>query len=51
MLPLERSDRVRIAFDDHRLMANAELLPATLAQHLCLPQLVQQASAWAMRRL
>ena len=31
------------AFDDHRLVANAGLLlPATLAQHLGLPELVQQ---------
>ena len=32
MLPLEHSDRIRIAFDDHRLVANAGLLlPARLA--------------------
>ena len=43
MLPLEHPDRIHIAFDDHRLVANAGLiLPATLAQHLGLPQLVQQ---------
>ena len=36
-------DRVQIAFDDHRLVNHAGLiLPATLAQHLGLPQLVQQ---------
>ena len=35
MLPLEHSDRIQIAFDDHRLVANAGLLlPVTLAQHL-----------------
>ena len=35
--------RIHIAFDDHRLVANAGLLlPVTLAQHLGLPQLVQQ---------
>ena len=35
MLPLEHPDRIQIAFDDHRLVANAGLLlPATLAQHL-----------------
>ena len=33
----------QIAFDDHRLVANAGLLlPATLAQHLGLPQLVDR---------
>ena len=43
MLPLEHPDRIQIAFDDHRLVANAGLLlPVTLAQHLGLPQLVQQ---------
>ena len=34
MLPHEYSDRIQIAFDDHRLVVNAGLfLPATLAQH------------------
>ena len=43
MLPLEHPDRIQIAFDDHRLVANAGLiLPATLAQHLGLPQLVDR---------
>ena len=43
MLPRNHPDGIRIAFDDHRLVANAGLtLPATLAQHLGLPQLVQQ---------
>ena len=43
MLPLEHPDGIHIAFDDNRLVANAGLLlPATLAQHLGLPQLVQQ---------
>ena len=43
MLPLEHPDHIRIAFDDHRLVANAGLLlPATLAQHLGLPQLVDR---------
>ena len=42
MLPRNHPDRIRIAFDDHRLVANAGLiLPATLALHLGLPQLVQ----------
>ena len=43
MLPLDHPDRIQIAFDDHRLVNNAGLiLPATLAQRLGLPQLVQQ---------
>ena len=43
MLPRHHPDRIRIAFDDHRLVANAGLLlPATLARHLGLPQLVQE---------
>ena len=41
MLPPSEADRIRIAFDDHRLVANAGLLlPATLAQHLGLRELV-----------
>ena len=43
MLPSNDPDRTQITFDDHRLVANAGLiLPDTLAQHLGLPQLVQQ---------
>ena len=43
MLPSNDPDRIQITFDDHRLVANAGLiLPATLAQHLGLPQPVQQ---------
>ena len=43
MLPSNDPDGIHIAFDDHRLVNNAGLiLPATLAQHLGLPQLVQQ---------
>ena len=35
MLPPERPDRIHVAFDDHRLVANAELIfPTTLAHHL-----------------
>ena len=35
MLPQNKPDRIRIVFDDHRLVANAGLLlPATLARHL-----------------
>ena len=43
MLPRNHTDRIQIAFDDHRLVANAGLiLPATVAQHLGLPQLVDR---------
>ena len=43
MLLPERPDHIQIAFDDHRLVANAGLiLPATLARHLGLPQLVER---------
>ena len=41
MLARNNPDRIRIAFDDHRLVANAGLLlPATLARHLGLWELV-----------
>ena len=41
MLPRNHPDRIQIAFDDHRLVANAGLLlPATLAQRLGLGELV-----------
>ena len=43
MLPLDHPDRIQITFDDHRLVANAGLiLPATLALHWGLPQLVDR---------
>ena len=43
MQPRNHADRIQIAFDDHRLVANAGLLlPATLAHHLGLSQLVQE---------
>ncbi len=43
MLPRSHPDRIQVAFDDHRLVANAGLmLPATLARRLGLPQLVEQ---------
>ena len=43
MLPLEQPDRIQIAFDDHRLVANAGLLlPVTLARHLGLGELVDR---------
>ena len=41
MLSPAQPDRIQIAFDDHRLVANAGLLlPVTLAQHLGLRELV-----------
>ena len=43
MLARNHPDRIQITFDDRRLVANAGLLlPATLARHLGLPELVQQ---------
>ena len=43
MPPLEHPDRIQIAFDDHRLVNNAGLLlPATLAQHVGLRELVDR---------
>ncbi len=43
MLPLERPDRIQVAFDDHRLVSNADLLlPLTLAHHLGLGPLVDR---------
>ena len=43
MLPIDHPDRIQFAFDDHRLLVNAGLiLPATLALHLGLPQLVDR---------
>ena len=51
MLPRNHPDRIQITFDDCRLVANAGLLlPATLARHLGLPELVGSASTWAMPR-
>ena len=41
MPPQNKPDRIRILFDDHRLVANAGLLlPATLVRHLGLRELV-----------
>ena len=41
MLPRNHPDRIRIVFDDHRLVANVGLLlPGTLARHLGLRELV-----------
>ena len=43
MLPRNHPDRIQITFNDRRLVANAGLLlPATLARHLGLPELVRQ---------
>ena len=43
MLPLEHSDRIHVAFDDHRLVANAGLLlPSSLALRLGLGELVDK---------
>ena len=43
MLPRNRPERIQIAFDDPRLVANAGLLlPATLARRLGLPQLADR---------
>ena len=43
MLPRNHLDRIQIAFDDHRLVANAGLIiPATLARRLGRPQLVDR---------
>ena len=43
MLPRNHPDRIHVAFDDHRLVANAGLLlPATLARRLGLSELVDR---------
>ena len=43
MLPSNHPDRIHIAFDGRRLVNNAGLiLPATLALHLSLPELVDR---------
>ena len=43
MLPREHSDRIHVAFDDHRLVANAGLLlPSSLALRLGLGELVDK---------
>ena len=43
MLPPNNPERMRMVFDDHRLVANAGLLlPATLPQHLGLRELADQ---------
>ena len=43
MLPPERPDHIRVAFDDHRMVADAGLiLPVTLAHHLGVGELVDR---------
>ncbi len=43
MLPRNHPDRIHVAFDDGRLVNNVGLiLPATLALHLGLPELVDR---------
>ena len=52
MLPPEQPDRIHVAFDDYRLVANAGLiLPVTLAHHLGLGELVDNHVAWEMRQV
>ena len=51
MLPRNHPDRIQIAFDDHRLVANAGLLlPVTLAHHLGLPSWCRSAWIWVTPR-
>ena len=51
MPPQNNPDRIRILFDDHRLVANAGLLlPATLARRLGLRELVDHHLDLAARR-
>ena len=51
MLPCHHPDGIRIAFDDHRLVANTGLiLPATLTLRLGLPNSSRSTSTWAMPR-
>ena len=51
MLADDHPDRIQIAFDDHRLVANAGLLlPVTLAQHLGRVNWLTITWTWAMRR-
>ena len=50
MLPRNHPDRIHVAFDDHRLVANAGLLlPVTLAHHLGLWWTAMLT--WEMRRV
>ena len=49
MLPRNHPDHIHVAFDDHRLVANAGLiLPATLALHLgACPNWLTGTLTWA----
>ena len=48
MLPLEHPNRIDVAFDDHRLVANAGLiLSVTLAHHLGLGNWWVATLTWA----
>ena len=52
MLPRNHPDRIGVSFDDHRLVANAGLLlPATLAHHLGLRELVDHHLDLAPQRI
>ena len=47
MLADDHPDRIQIAFDDHRLVANAGLiLPATLGRHLYCPNWLTGTWTW-----
>ena len=51
MLPRNHPDRIRVSFDDHRLVANAGLLlPATLAITWACGNSSTITSTWAWRR-
>ena len=50
MLPRHQPDRIRIAFDDHRLVANAGLILPSTALRLGLPQLVDRRAPVAITR-
>ena len=51
MLPRHHPDRIRIGFDDRRLVSNAGLmLPATLALHWACLNWYRSTWTWAMPR-
>ena len=51
MLPRNHPDRIRIVFDDRRLVANAGLiLPATLSLRLGLPECQGRREGVPLRR-
>ena len=52
VLPPERSDRIRVAFDDHRLVTGAGLTPpVTLAPNLGWLSSLSATLTWEMRRI